>query len=511
MSEKFEKESPQQTENHSELYEHRLKKLQELRAQGYDPYSLYFKPEHEIASLLKIDASQFTEEKKFSLAGRMRTCRLMGKAAFCDIEDHSGRIQLYVSKDELKETYLIFQKMDLGDIFGIKGFLFKTKTNQTTLHVEELVLLAKCLLPLPVVKQTDEKVFDAFVDQEQRYRKRYVDLIVNPSVRDVFVIRSQIINQIRKILTEQGYIEVETPSMQIVPGGASARPFVTHHNTLDLELFLRVAPELFLKRLIVGGFSKVFEIGRNYRNEGISTKHNPEFTMLELYEAYANIDTMFSLFETMITSIVKKVLGKLVVEYGEHKINFQVPFKRIPYLESIELYSKIAFDSNWSLKEAVSACKDTKLSQAELSGCDSIWQVAEILFDKYVEPELIQPTFITDYPLAISPLAKAWPERPSLVQRFEPFVAGREIGNAFSELNDPLDQKERFLSQKEARSKANEAGSEMDYDYIQALEYGMPPTGGMGIGIDRLVMLLTNSHSIRDTILFPLMRPEKKG
>ena len=507
-----EKEVHDKMAPHLDLFENRLKKLNELREINYDPYSLYFKPENFTNELLEIDPTKYNQEKIFSIAGRMRSCRVMGKAAFCDLEDEKGRIQLYVSKDELKDQFFVFQKMDLGDIFGVKGFLFLTKTGQKTLHVEELVLLAKCLQTLPTVKEADGKIFDAFNDQELRYRKRYLDLILNPNVREVFFLRSQIISQIRKILEEQGFLEVETPSMQTIPGGASARPFVTHHNTLNLDLYLRVAPELFLKRLIVGGFNKVFEIGRNYRNEGISTKHNPEFTMLELYEAYGNMDTMILLFEKIISTIVKKVKGSTEIVYGEHKISFKTPFKKISYLDSIEQYTNLKFDSNWSLEEAKNESKKINILKSsinvnEIDKANSIWEIAELLFDKFVEPELIQPTLIIDYPKEISPLAKSWKDRPNFVERFEPFIAGREIGNAFSELNDPIDQKMRFESQKVDRIKANEAGAMIDYDYIEALEYGMPPCGGMGIGIDRLVMLLTNTHTIKDTILFPLLKP----
>ncbi len=494
----------------SDLYETRLKKLHDLQKTGYDPYSLYARPNAISADLHTIPIEKHSSDIKHSLSGRIRSFRLMGKAAFCDIEDHTGRIQLYASKTSLEEKFSIFQVLDLGDIIIVEGFLFQTRTKETTLHVEKFDLLAKCLRPIPIVKKAQGKVFDTFMDQEQRYRQRYIDLIVNPSVRQNFLMRSSLISQIRHFLHEEKYVEVETPSMQTIPGGAAARPFVTHHNSLDMELFLRVAPELYLKRLIIGGFSKVFEIGRNFRNEGISPKHNPEFTMLELYEAYGNIDSMFTLCENLISSSIEKVCNAIEIEYGDYKLNFKPPWERISYLDAIQKHTGLAVDIQWSLEELLIKIKEKKLQTKNMHACQFSSQVMEILFDTHVEPKLIQPTFIFDYPKEISPLAKSWPQTPSLVQRFEPYVAGREIGNAFSELNDPIEQRERFLSQVEERKKANEAGAEIDEDYVRALEYGMPPTGGLGIGIDRLAMLVTNSPSIRDTILFPLLRKKSE-
>ena len=472
---------------------------------------------------------------------------MMGKAAFCDLEDHEERIQLYASKDSLGEAFALFQSLDLGDIIGVNGFLFKTRTGQKTLHLKSFTLLAKCLRPLPVVKEAQGKVFDAFADREQRYRQRYVDLIVNPGVRKSFIVRSQILAQIRSFLTKKGFLEVETPIMQPIPGGAAARPFITHHNTLEMDLYLRVAPELYLKRLLVGGFAKVFEIGPNFRNEGISPKHNPEFTMLELYEAYGNIESMRELCEELISSIVKEISKSLEIQYGTEKLNFKRPWRRLNYLDAIEEFAGVKFNPQWSLEEAREAAHSCppvparvlvpvrvkeqehpktkkiesssavtksesaeKITKSELQSCDTIWQVAEVLFDHYVEPALIQPTFVENFPRELSPLAKSWPEKPEIAQRFEPYIAGREIGNAFSELNDPLEQRQRFIAQIEERKKASEAGAAIDEDYLRALEYGMPPAGGLGIGIDRLLMLLNNTQSIRDTILFPLLRPEQK-
>ena len=492
-----------------DLYENRLKKLQQLQATGQDPYSYYFRPQDTVAALLAVNANNFSEENTHSLAGRIRSRRLMGKAAFFDLEDASGRMQLYINRDTSPDYFALFKDLDLGDIVGVSGFLFQTRTGQTTLHGKELVLLAKCLRPLPIVKEAQGKVFDAFADQEQRYRQRYVDLIVNPEVRQCFIARSKLIAEIRNFLTSRGYTEVETPMMQPIPGGAAARPFITRHNTLDMQLYLRVAPELYLKRLIVGGFPKVFEIGRNFRNEGISPKHNPEFTMLELYEAYGNIDTMFSLCEELITSIIKKMNGSLQLSYGNHQLNFTRPWSRLGYLEAIEKFTGIAFDLSWNMKQAHAAAQKTALPKSDWDTKESVGEIAELLFDKFVEPQLIQPTFIIDFPCELSPLAKTSTKNRTIAERFEPYVVGREIGNAFSELNDPLEQKQRFLKQAQQKSKDDSTGMYMDNDYIRALEYGMPPTGGMGLGIDRLIMLLTNSQSIRDTILFPLLRSEK--
>ncbi len=492
----------------SDLYEHRLQKLEQLQASGQDPYAAYFRPTHQSAQLLALPAAEHGEQGDFHLAGRIRSKRLMGKAGFLDLEDAHGRIQLYGAQKELGESYALFTELDLGDQIGVEGYLFVTKTGQTTLHLRRFVLLAKCLRPLPVVKEAEGRVFDAFADKEQRYRMRYVDLIVNPEVRQAFVLRSRIVAEIRSFLTSRGFLEVETPMMQPIPGGATARPFVTHHNALDMELYLRVAPELYLKRLIVGGFPRVFELNRNFRNEGISYKHNPEFTMLELYEAYGNMETMLQLCEELVVHVARSAVGRLQFEYDKHNLDLTPPWKRQPYLEAIAEHSGAKLDLAMPLEEARQQAKKAGLRDEALTPCDSVWKIAELLFDEFTEPRLIQPTFIVDYPTAISPLAKAWPDRPQFVQRFEPYIAGREIGNAFSELNDPLEQKRRFAEQVAEREGGGEGGY-MDLDYVRALEYGMPPTGGMGIGIDRLAMLLTNAHSIRDTILFPLMRPEK--
>ena len=503
-------QNPEAAVDTSDLYENRLRKLQALQAAGQDPYQQDFPPDTEVSALLAISPEEFSEAREYRIAGRVRSKRNMGKAGFMDVEDHSGRLQLYAAQKDLLEVFEVFTSLDLGDIIGVTGFLFKTRTGQVTLHLRSLKLLSKSLRPLPAVKTDAEgHVFDAFADREQRYRMRYVDLIVNPDVRETFVMRSRIVSEIRATLINRGFLEVETPMLQPIPGGASARPFVTHHNALDMELYLRIAPELYLKRLIVGGFPKVFEINRNFRNEGISIKHNPEFTMLELYEAYGNMQTMLDLCEELIAGTAKKLLGTYKLPYGEHpEIDLTPPWERLTYLDAIEKHSGVRIASDITLEAAVKAAADVGIPRDVLADCANIWKVAEALFDARVEPKLIQPVFITDFPLALSPLAKSYPDRPDITQRFEPYIVGREIGNAFSELNDPLDQKRRFEDQVREREAGEGDGGYMDRDYIRALEYGMPPTGGMGIGIDRLVMLLTNSASIRDTILFPQLRRE---
>jgi lysyl-tRNA synthetase class 2 len=493
----------------NDQYEVRIEKLNKLRQKNYDPYQQEFERKNTIKELLEIDPSQYNKENKYHIAGRIRSKRMMGKAGFFTIEDDTGKIQYYVTKNEEKIDFDIVKNLDLGDIVGISGYLFLTNVGEKTVHVEEIKLLAKCLRPLPVVKEADGKVFDAFSDKEQRYRLRYVDLIVNPQVRETFVIRSKIISFIRSFLTKEGFLEVETPMMQPIPGGASARPFKTHHNALGIDLYLRIAPELYLKRLLVGGFTKVFELNRNFRNEGISYKHNPEFTMLEVYQAYGNMQTMMDLCERLITSVTKEIHQTLKIQYEDYQIDLTPPWRQISYLDAIKEYSGVEIDPDSKLEDIIKQTQSKGFSKELFQNVKSIWEVAEILFDEFVEKKLIQPTFVIKYPKEISPLAKANKNDPRFVDRFEPYIAGREIGNAFSELNDPFDQKERFLEQVKKREAGDEEAQYMDYDYIRALEYGMPPAGGLGIGIDRLVMLLTNHHSIRDTILFPLLRPEK--
>ncbi|MDV6234912.1 lysine--tRNA ligase [Leptospira ellisii] len=491
----------------NELVQQRIQKIEELKKQGINPYPARFFPDSKAKDLIeKYAVSPTGIDVKFKLGGRLHSKRVMGKASFAHLKDSSGIIQLYATRDDLGEAdYSVFKSLDLGDIVGLEGYLFTTQKGEITLHVTSVQLLAKCIRPLPVVKEKDGVVYDAFADVEQRYRMRYVDLVVNDSVRETFITRSRIVSEIRSFLTGEGFLEVETPMMQPIAGGAAARPFVTHHNTLDMQLYLRIAPELYLKRLIVGGMDRVFELNRNFRNEGISTKHNPEFTMMEAYMAFGDMASMLDLTERLVTHLSSKICGTLKIQYGKDLIDLSPPWRRVTYVDIIQEYSGIDFSQISSLEEAKKKAAELKV---DVSKCQTIWKVADEVFSEKAEPNLIQPVFITDYPKELSPLAKSNPEKPGFVERFEPYVAGREIGNAFTELNDPFDQKERFEEQVKQREAGDDEAFMMDEDYIRALEYGMPPTGGLGIGIDRLVMLLTNSHSIRDTILFPLMRPE---
>lgn len=493
----------------SDQYEVRLGKLEKLIEDGKSPYDLSFSRGNTAIEALETDESEF-EGKTFRLAGRIRSRRIMGKASFMDLEDETGRIQMYGSQKDLGDDYDLFKHLDLGDIVGVEGSLFITKTGQKTINLSSVILLSKCLRPLPVVKEAEGKVFDAFADKEQRYRMRYVDLIVNPDVKKNFILRSRLIQEIRKYLSDRDFLEVETPMMQPIPGGASAKPFITHHNALDMELYLRIAPELYLKRLIVGGFPRVFELNRNFRNEGISLKHNPEFTMLEIYEAYSDMEGMLDLFEDMITHIATELLGTLKIPYGDQMIDLSRPWRRLKYLDAIKEIGGVDLREDMSVEEAKKAAREAGIDDEGMAFADNVWAVAEYVFDEKVEPNLIQPIFITHFPVVLSPLAKTWPENKNYVERFEPYIAGREMGNAFSELNDPIDQKHRFEDQVKRREAGDEEAGYMDLDYVRALEYGLPPTGGLGVGIDRLAMLITNSHSIRDTILFPLMRPEKE-
>ncbi len=508
---KPEQESEASSAEHPEdLFEMRLEKLSSLKSKGHNPYDLSFQRTSTTSLLLSVPEDEFGETTKYRLGGRIRSRRLMGKAGFMDLEDESGRLQLYGQKAQLgDEAFELFKTLDLGDIVGVEGNLFRTKTGQTSLNLNKIELLAKCLRPLPAVKEVDGKTYFAFSDKEQRYRRRYVDLIVNPDVRRTFEVRSRVLAHVRSFLTERGFLEVETPMMHPIPGGASARPFVTHHNALDLELYLRVAPELYLKRLLVGGFARVFEVNRNFRNEGISYKHNPEFTMLELYEAYGDMNSMLQLCEDLIVSTARLVTGGTKVQYEEHTIDLTPPWTQMTFVEVIEKHSGARFRADMTVEEARAEAARAGLKDSEMADARTVWTIAEAVFDEKVERHLIQPIFVTHYPKELSPLAKTWPENHEFVERFEPYIVGRELGNAFSELNDPIDQAQRFEDQVKARESGSGEGGYMDHDYVRALEYGMPPAGGMGIGIDRLVMLLTGQHSIRDTILFPLLRPEK--
>jgi len=446
------------------------------------------------------------------IAGRLMAIRKMGKASFAHIQDAQGKIQIYLRRDDLNEQYKAFKLMDIGDIVGVEGFVFKTKTGEISVHAKDLQLLAKSIRPIPIAKEAiDENgnkiIYDQFSDKELRYRQRYVDLIVNPHVKEVFVKRSKIISAIRNYLDTQGLLEVETPVLQPIYGGAAARPFVTHHNTLDMKLYLRIADELYLKRLIVGGFDGVYEISKDFRNEGMDRTHNPEFTMLELYVAYKDYLWMMEFVEKMIYEISNKVFGTSVFEIDGKEIDFTPPWKRISMTD--ELKRMTGIDVLTATEEEIR--EELKKRGVELDEGASKGKLIDELFSETVEPTLIEPTFVMDYPLEISPLAKKHRSKEGLVERFEGFVLGREICNAFSELNDPIDQRQRFIEQKKAAEAGDEeATKQIDEDYVQALEYGMPPTAGLGIGIDRLVMLLTNQPSIRDVILFPQMRPLQK-
>ncbi|GBF48949.1 lysyl-tRNA synthetase [Leptospira ryugenii] len=490
----------------NDLIQQRIQKITDLKNKGVNPYPLRFFPNADSQSLIANFDPQSTEKKSFKLGGRLHAKRVMGKASFAHLKDKSGLIQLYATRDDLgEEVYSLFKSLDLGDWIGIEGWLFQTQKGETTLHLTSVTLLSKCIRPLPVVKEKDGVVYDAFSDVEQRYRMRYVDLVVNDHVRETFKLRSKIVSEIRSFLSKEGFLEVETPMMQPIAGGAAARPFVTHHNTLDLNLYLRIAPELYLKRLIVGGMDRVFELNRNFRNEGISTKHNPEFTMMEAYMAFGDMETMLSLTERLVISVANAIGKGTKFAYGKDMIDISAPWKRVTYIGIIKEYSGIDFSQVKTLEEAKAKAKSVKV---DADDSVSIWKVCDEVFSTLVEPNLIQPIFITDFPKELSPLAKSREDDPNYVERFEPYVAGREIGNAFTELNDPFDQKERFEEQVRQREAGDDEAFMMDEDYIRALEYGLPPTGGLGIGIDRLVMLFTDSHSIRDTILFPLMRPE---
>ena len=424
----------------------------------------------------------------------------MGKASFCTIQDCDEKIQSYVSINDLgEESYKAFKTWDIGDIIGITGFVFKTRTEEISVHAKEVTLLSKSLRPLP------EK-FHGLKDPDLRYRQRYTDLIVNPEVKESFILRSKIISNIRKILDEKGYLEVETPILNTISGGATARPFITHHNALDIDMYLRIALELNLKRLIVGGFDKVYELGRVFRNEGMDIRHNPEFTMLELYASYQDYHDMMDITEELFSRTAQDVLGTTKINYQGQEIDLAPGWKRISMIDSIKEVTGIDFNEIKTDEEAVALAKERKLEIPDKTK-ETRGDVISLFFDEYVEETLIQPTFVYDYPIEISPLAKKKKEDPRLTERFEAFIGGREYGNAFSELNDPIDQYERFKKQVEAREAGDEEAGMMDEDYIQALEIGLPPTGGLGIGVDRMVMLLTNSSSIRDALLFPTMKP----
>ncbi len=487
---------PEQQQNVNQLMQVRLEKMEELKNLNIKPFGDKYTVTHTAQEILD-NPDKFIESREVvSVAGRLMAKRRHGKAGFGNIIDMSGRIQIHANVQDMgEENYEVFKKNDIGDLLGIKGKVFITQKGETTIEVLEMIMLAKSLRPLP------EK-FHGLTDVELRYRQRYVDLIMNKEVMDTFITRSKIIKTMREYLDNNGFLEVETPVLQSIPGGASARPFVTHHNALDVDMYMRIALELHLKRLIVGGFDRVYEISRVFRNEGVSTKHNPEFTLMEVYQAYADYTDMMDLTENMIVYIAQKVLGTLQIKYEEHDIDLTPPWRRMTMKEGVKEYAGIDYDAV-TQEDLFKLGKEKHL---EVTAAMSKGELLNVFFEEYIEPNLIQPTFIIEYPIEVSPLAKRKQDDPDFTERFEAFIVTRELANAFSELNDPVDQKERFMKQVENRENGDDEAHMMDEDFVRALEYGMPPTGGLGIGIDRLIMLLTNSSSIRDVILFPIMK-----
>jgi lysyl-tRNA synthetase, class II len=493
----------------NELMKRRREELDELRKLGIEPYPYEFARTAvslEIKESFRDDAPQ----RQVSVAGRIMSLRRMGKASFCHIQDSAGRIQVYLKRDELGAIYDAFRLMDIGDLIGIEGFVFRTKMGEISVHAQKLVLLAKSLRPLPIPKekvdeQGNKTIFDPFSDKELRYRQRYVDLVVNPNVREVFVKRSTIIRTIREYLDGKGYLEVETPILQPQYGGAFARPFMTHHNALDVDLYLRIADELYLKRLIVGGYDGVYEFSKDFRNEGMDRTHNPEFTMLEVYVAYRDYRWMMEMVEEMISRVAISLTGSTRVAHGETVLDFTPPWKRLTMEEAIR--ERTGFSIRGKTEDELRGA--AKSMHLEIAPSDGIGAIIDKIFSEKVEPHLVQPTFIMDYPVEMSPLAKRHRSEPGLVERFEAICNGHELCNAFSELNDPLDQRMRFEEQMRRRSRGEEEIQPLDEDFLRALEYGMPPTAGLGIGIDRLAMLMTGRDSIRDVIFFPQMKPEK--
>lgn len=480
----------------NELLKIRREKLFDLQERGLDPFKI-----------VKVDVTNHSVEikenfeamegKEVVVAGRLMSKRVMGKASFCDVQDRDGRIQSYVARDEVGEdSYALFKKFDIGDLVSIKGVVFKTQKEEISIKAHEITLLSKSLQVLP------EK-FHGLRDQDLRYRQRYVDLIVNPEVKENFLKRSAIIKSIREYLDNLEFLEVETPILQTIPGGATARPFITHHNSLDIDMYMRIALELPLKRLIVGGFERVYEIGRVFRNEGMSIKHNPEFTLLELYQAYTDYYGMMDITEGIIKNVAKNVAGTTTINYQGVELDFEKPFERLTMLEAVKKYAGVDFDKVETLEDARALAKEHHIEFENRHGKGDI---LNLFFEEYVEEKLIQPTFIMDHPVDISPLTKRKPDKPDYTERFELFIVGREFANAYSELNDPIDQRQRFEHQEELRQQGDDEANMIDEDFMLALEYGMPPTGGMGMGIDRLVMLFTDASTIRDVLLFPTMK-----
>ena len=491
----------------------RRNSLKELEKLGIEAYpAAEFKVDAHAADI-KAQFDEAAEPRQVVVAGRMMSRRIMGKASFFELQDATGRIQVYASRDDISTDEaataynVVFKKlMDIGDIVGVKGFVFRTQTGEISVHAKELVMLSKSLRPLPIVKEKDGKVFDAFTDPEQRYRQRYLDLIVNPQVKEVFVKRTKMLNAIREFFNSKGYLEVETPVLQAIPGGASARPFITHFNALDVEMYMRIATELYLKRLIVGGFEGVYEIGKNFRNEGMDRTHNPEFTCMEIYVAYKDYLWMMDFTEEMIERAALAINGTTKAVIGENEVDFKRPYRRVRMADAIKEHTGYDIEG-MSEEDLYDACVEMGIPVDKTMGKGKL---IDEIFGEKCEGHYIQPTFIYDYPKEMSPLTKKHRRNPGLTERFELFVNGKELANAYSELNDPIDQLERFQDQLKLQERGDDEAMYIDYDFVRALEYGMPPTSGMGIGIDRLCMFLTNSPSIQDVLLFPQMKPEKK-
>lgn len=490
----------QQVQDIKQILKIRRDKLSELQEAGENPFEITkYNQEYHTADIS--DNFDEMEGKTVRLAGRLMSKRVMGKASFFDLRDRDGKIQLYVTRDEMgEEEYKKFKKLDIGDIVGVSGEVFKTHKGEISVRVKEYTLLSKSLQPLP------EK-FHGLRDQDLKYRQRYVDLIINPEVRRTFELRTKIITAMRRFLDSREFMEVETPILNTIAGGANARPFITHHNTLDIDMYLRIATELHLKRLVVGGFERVYEIGRQFRNEGMDVKHNPEFTSVEIYQAYTDYEGMMDLTEELIRTVSEEVLGTTTVTYQGEEINLGSPWARMTMVESIKKFAGIDFEEAKTDEEAKALAESVGI---EVEDGLTKGEIISLTFEEKVEENLVQPTFIYEYPVEVSPLAKRCPGKPEFTERFEIFITRREFGNAFSELNDPIDQRERFLKQVEKRENGDDEANMMDEDFVLALEYGLPPTGGLGIGVDRLVMLLTDSSSIRDVLLFPTMKPLDK-
>lgn len=483
----------------NELRQIRVDKLTALQEAGKDPFAITTATQTVESDEIKSNYEEY-ENKDVNICGRIMTWRDMGKANFIDVQDRNGKIQVYVRMNDIgEEEYAAFKKWDIGDIVEVCGFVFKTRTGEISVHAKTIRLLSKSLLPLP------EK-FHGLTDTDTRYRKRYLDMIMNPEVKDTFIKRSKIISSIRNYLDSHGFIEVETPMLNTIPGGAAARPFITHHNSLNLDMYLRIATELYLKRLIVGGMERVYEIGRNFRNEGMDVRHNPEFTCIELYQAYTDYHGMMDIAEALIRNAAQEACGTLHISFCGTDIDLETPFARMTMVEAVKKFSGIDFAEFMSDNEKAVAVAKEKGIEVQ-NGKETWGDVLNSFFEEYVEKSLVQPTFIMDYPVEISPLTKRKPDCPVLTERFELFIMGGEYGNAYSELNDPIDQMQRFEAQMKLREAGDDEANMIDHDFVTALEYGMPPTGGLGIGVDRLVMLLTDSYSIRDVLLFPTMKP----